>query len=362
MPEPEMTQLQLIKDARNQLSLYESIKNDYRKVNAEFKQQSKQLSDENKAMENDIASAVRRERSQIEKYYSGDLRRLEDDLKKAQSRKDKTRSKGVKKRIRTETAPLKEENEMLKEAGRSELRDAGISPVFNTPAFYRLFSPKGILEIVTVILLFLIIGAVLPACIYFLIPERKLYYLVILCAALIALQIVLYICIHKATKGRNQGAVLHARKNYDLIRANKRKIKALTRAIETDTDESMYKLGDLNETLSRVQGNYDRLRAEYEAKIEDFEMNRQPAIEADIRDSYNERIQSAEESMAQLKAQCEQMTLRMDKEAEILSSNYTSVIGKRFMKEETLMRLEEILGEHEAESIEEAIEVLKSRK
>lgn len=362
MSEQRTNNLQLLKDAQLELSSYENMKNIYSQQTAELKQIAKQLSAETKAMENDIAAAVKRKRNEIEKLYSEDLRRLEDDLKKARTRKEKAKSKGIKKRIRMEIEPLEEENDILKESSRSELKSAGISPIFNTPAFYRLFSPKGAAERLTLAALFIIIGLCIPAGIYFLIPEHKIFHLVILCAVFIAALIALYVLIYKATKGKNQGAILHARKNYDLICVNKRKIKALIHSIETDTDESMYKLSDHNESLSKAEDNYSQLHTQYEQAMDIFENQKRPSIENDIRNSYGEQLMHLENDLNQKKSQCDQSKHQLDKIAENLEENFTSIIGKRYMKMEVLAKLETIISQYEAETIEDAIEVMKSRK
>ena len=362
MSEQRDQSIQLLKDAQNALALYEDSKNNYDQLCSEAKQLSKDYASENKALESDIAAAIKRERAVVESQFSSDLKHLENDLKKARARKDKVRTKSVKKRIKSESAPIEEENSMLKEASRSELKKAGISPIFNTPAFYQLIAPKGIGEFLMLAVVFALIGFCIPGIIYLLIPERKLFHFVILCIIFIALMIIIYVFIYKATKGKNKSAILHARKNYDLICVNKKKMRALVRSIETEDNDSAYNLDDLNESLNKMQEKYDQLRAQYDEALQRFENQKRPVIDADLRSSYGDRLNQIQVQISQKSGECDNAKQLLAAAASNLEENYNSIIGKKYMKADTLAKLETIITEYQAETIEEAIEVLKTQK
>jgi len=352
--------LQLLKNAQLTLTSYENARRDHEQMTADAKAISKQLAAEMKAVENEISAAVKMAQSRIDATTGSDLKLAADQLKKAVARKEKAKNKSIRKRIRLESEPLETENKALREAGRSALLNAGISPVFNHSLFYRLFSPKGIVELLILAVLFIIVDILIPAVIYMLIPAHKLYHFILLFAAFTALSTAIYVLIYKATRGRDPGAVIHARKNYDLARINKRKIKALTHAIQTDTSESMYGLDDLTETLNQAQEKYDQLQAQYQQEMAIFESQTRPDIDASIREQHQAQLDALQEQLRHQKAVCSRAREHMQQLADTLENRYTSVIGKKYMKTEALARLETTLLENpQMTTIEEAIEFLK---
>lgn len=361
MSEQKNQTIQLLKDAGNALALYEDSKSNYAQLTNESKQLSKDLNTELRAMENDLNAQLKRARAEIDDRYMPELKRLESNIRKIRAHKEKARSKGVKKRIREESAPIEKEIDLLREASRSELKNAGISPAFNTPAIYQLIAPKG-LDFILLAVIFAIVGICIPGIIYLLIPERKILYFAVLCMIFIALIVLFYIILYKLTKGKNKGAMLHARKNYDLICINRKKIRALSKAIENDEDDERYNLTDLNASLDKAQTEYDQKKAEYDQEVEIFENERKPVIEAENRNLFANRLDILHNLINEKTAQCSNAKQLLEAAEANLDDNYTVHIGKRYMKPETLEKLASIIADNQAETIEDAIEVLKVQK
>lgn len=354
--------LKLLKDAETALNRLEASKKKYSECASAYKKALRQLSNENKAMENAIATAVRKEREALDENYQGRLEKLDGQLKKANAQKEKAKASGVKRRIKETTAPVNKENRGLSEASRSELKDAGISPVFNHAFFYRLFVPKGARDLLLITCLFLVVGILLPFLIYQLIPNHQLVQLIILVAVFLAVLIIIYVLIRKLTRGKNQGAVIHARRNFDLINANKKKLKALVKSIESDTDESMYKLDSHDDNISSIRHSLDLLNNEYARAKETFENQTRPSMEAEIRGQYSAKIQELEAKVDETRAMHDQAKAELDEADRVVSEDYSRVIGKRYMKIESLAKLQNIIADGAAQTINDAIDVLKTEK
>lgn len=195
-----------------------------------------------------------------------------------------------------------------------------------------------------------------------LIPNHRIFQLILLLVVFIAVLIGAYVLVYRLTKGKNEGAVVHARRNYDLIRANHRKIKALIKAIESDTDESMYQLGGHDDKISNAQQAYDQFKDEFEAAKDNFENQTRPLIESEIRNNYLPQIESLEAQVNEKKAQHDHAKQLYDQAGALLNEHYASLIGKRYLKADTLTKLEEIISRGSALTIEDAIEVMKAEK
>ncbi len=82
----------------------------------------------------------------------------------------------------------------------------------------------------------------LPCGIYFLLPDRKIWYLVLVYFADIIIFGGLYVTIGNRSRSRYHDALKQGREIRNLLNSNEKKIKVITHSIEKDGNEDIYDL------------------------------------------------------------------------------------------------------------------------
>lgn len=335
-----------------------------RKVNAvemEGKKCEKALSAERKAVVDQVALTVKRRKEEIAEAYDREIRNDQDKLKKIRAKREKAKNKGMKLRIEEETAELNEENRQLHTRLTTLFKQNHLPGFCNTSFYYALFftrTPKDIMILlVTVLICFLAV----PCGIYFALPKKETWYLVIIYLAVIVIFVGLYIMIANRTKVDNIGVLREGRKLRMMIKANERKMDAIRNSIEKDRNEDIYDLDKYDLEIEEMEEGMRDIALRKQEALYTFENETAVIITKEIRQSYQERI----DSLSDQKTDCEEQykTLSAQLKAMVIDATdeYESRIGREFMTPDKLDALIKIFEEEKAESLSEAQELYRNR-
>ncbi len=107
-------------------------------------------------------------------------RKRSGTAEKARTQREKAKNKGMKERIAEETSVLREHNRDLQVQMKTMFQKDKVPAFCRTTFFYySLYYARGLKERLIGFITFLICFLVLPCGIYFLLPDRKIWYLVL---------------------------------------------------------------------------------------------------------------------------------------------------------------------------------------
>ncbi len=349
-------------EAKGALAQLEAERAKSVRLQSEEKRLTRALSSEKKAVEDEITSTVRKRKDEIALSYDREIGKAQDKLKKARTRREKAKDQGVKERINNETAQLREENRQLKLQNSTTFRQNGVPVICNTKFYYALYFTKGIKEVLIFLLTFLMGFLVLPCGIYLLIPNRKPWLLIVIYVAVILVLCGLYILINNRTKVSHLEIMRDARKNRDMIEANKRKIRVIIKAIEKDKNESIYNLGKYDKEIFKIESELSELAKRKQEALGVFENQTKEALEQEIFENNRAKLESLSGQLKQVTAAGRELGSSIQKRTIAFTDEYGPYIGQEFMNQDRLDKLIDILNQGLASSLTEAQQVYKNVK
>ncbi|MBQ8815437.1 MAG: hypothetical protein IJZ85_13190 [Lachnospiraceae bacterium] len=349
-----MDSLTIIKNAKEVLAALEAAKAEEQSFDLEAKQLKKRLDAEKQMVSDTIRQTVTERREEIEENYRKETAKVQERQKKVRAERSKAKAAGVKTRIQDETADLWEENRRLKKELSVRVRQNKIPAFCNTFYYFALYFTRGWLEALVLLLTFLLAFLVIPCGIYYLIPERRALYLVFIYIAAVVIFFGLYIGIGNYTKDRYIATLKECRKIRDVISANRRRIRTITRSIEKDRDEQLYQLEDFDERLGRLAGELQDIENRKMAALKQFDNVTVKMIKQEIEGNSQEQMDSLNAGIAAAKAQLEKRQECIRALNLKLTDEYIPYLGKEFMEPKALTGLEQILADGAAANLTEA--------
>lgn len=332
------------------------------RLQSEEKRLTRSLASEKKSVEDEIVSTVRKRKDEIALSYDREISKAQDKLKKARARREKAKNQGVKERIGNETAQLREENRQLKLQNSTAFRQNGIPGFCNTKFYYALYFTKGIKEILIFLLTFLVSFLALPCGIYLLIPKRAPWLLIVIYVAVILVLCGIYILVNNRTKVNHLEIMRDARKNRDMIEANKRKIRVIIKAIEKDKNESIYNLGKYDKEIAKIEAELSELAKRKQEALNVFENQTKEKLEQEIFENNRSKLETLAGQVKQVTAANQEIESSIQKKTIAFTDKYGHYIGQEFMNQDKLDKLIDILNQGLASSLTEAQQIYKNVK
>ena len=344
--------------ARTAVISYNETQKSLTKQREAEKQASRALDQAKRDMHDKTEKTLKAREAEITASYDQQIKEVEARLKKATALREKAKNEGIKGRIQAETEPLRTENKELKrQAGTVLSQDH--APIFtHTGLFYWLFKPSGFKEILIFILTFLLAFAVIPIGIYYMIPSRQSLYLVPIYLVDIILLGGLYLFINGQTNGRHREAISMARGLRNQIKANRRKIRAIAHAVQTDANEEGYHLQEYDDDIAKAQQDRTDIITQKQSAENTFATVTRNIITDEIESAARSDIERlAAEFSSATKARSALETEEKD-QALRLSGEFEQFLGKKHMNVKDIDTIRHMLDKQEAISIVDAVSKL----
>lgn len=328
----------------------------------------KAIAQEEKSIHDEINTTIKKRKAEIENTYDAQLDAGRKKLKKAQEQKNKEKSERVGQRVDEETADVKENSRQLKTEMRTLFKKNHVPAFCQTGFYYALFMPKGIKEILILLLMIVIGLAGIPFGIYELFARVILadkpivqasYFMALVIALSLIVVLGIYFLIFNLTKVRHRDTIAEGRKIRNQMLANDKNIRAIKNAINKDKDESQYGLDAYDQKIQESQNEMDAIADEKQAALTEFEQQTRNTIIDEI----NGRRQAKLDDMRQQAVAVEEERYDVEgkiKEAALAITNkYAKYLGKNICKEETLSDIINIMQTEQIDTISEGIAIYK---
>lgn len=318
------------------------------------KKQSKLLASEKKAVEDAVNSTIKKRSDELAASYDTEIAKLQDAMKKIRVKREKAKQQSMKERIEAQIAPYKEENKEMNGKIKAMLKQNQAPGFCNSTLFYALYFPRSVKEVLTMIATFLICCVGIPCGIFWLLPERKTLWLILIYLGVIIVFGGLYIVIGNITKDAHRQVLLEAGQVRRAMAKNRKKMNSITRSIRREKSEEHYDLSSFDSELAEKEKEKTELSAKKEEAMAYFVSTTKPAITEEIVSGSRERIAQLEAAYNQTSKELADNAAYIKNAALELSNDYESYIGKEFMQADKLAALIRILQDGKAANITEA--------
>ncbi|TAH68850.1 MAG: hypothetical protein EWM47_07755 [Anaerolineaceae bacterium] len=310
-----------------------------------------------KAASDEVGAIIKKRRTEIENAYDKQLDKTKASIKKIKDKRDKRKNKKVSERINEETASLQEENRRLKLEAKTLFKQKHVPSYCNTKLYYALYYPRYFSDMAIILFALLLTLLIIPCGIYFFIlPEERIFYLVLIYIITVVIFGGLYLLIGNHTKDKHSDILKQIRElRHDIIN-NKKKIKVIKRNIKKDRDESAYGLENFDVDLEKLDSEAAEIAEQKKEALLTFENTTTQVITSEIRKQYEEKITNLKvdndtiiAKSAQAESKIKALTLK-------IASEYEPFIGKDLITLDRIESLINIIEAGNASNISEAVQ------
>ena len=219
--------VKFLADARDAVYRLNNDQATAKQLKEQGERQEKELAAAKKAVTDSVNQTIKKRRSEIDTSYDKEIAKGQERLKKARTQREKAKNKGMKERIAEETSELREHNRDLQIQMKTMFQKDKVPVFCRTTFYYSLYYARGLKERLIGFITFLICFLALPCGVYFLLPDRKIWYLVLVYFADIIIFGGLYVTIGNRSRSRYHDALKQGREIRNLLSSNEKKIKVI---------------------------------------------------------------------------------------------------------------------------------------
>ena len=268
----------------------------------------------------------------------------------------------MKERIAEETSQLREHNRDLQVQMKTIFQKDKVPVFCRTTFYYALYYARGLKERLIGLVTFLICFLALPCGIYFLLPDRKIWYLVLVYFADIIIFGGLYVTIGNRSRSRYHDALKQGREIRNLLNSNEKKIKVITHSIEKDGNEDIYDLEKYDDEIACAQQELSDIAAKKKDAISSFENVTKNIIADEIEGSHKAEIEEKEQKLKEVNNNLAELENSIRQQNIHITDTYGPYLGKEYLDTDKLVELSRLIQAGTASNITEAIEMDKNRE
>ena len=336
-----------------------AVKEEIKKLQSEVDRFEKKLASEEKAVQEEIKTAVNKARTDIVKSFDKEINHEKINIKEAKDKKAKEKSKGIKKRIEAETESYVTENKAIRKEIKQKFKERGIPGYCDSTWFYTLFMPKGIKDILILTLFMLCLVVGIPMLLSTLIASKWwtraiIYILVLLFEAAV------YITVFLLTRDKDKYILEEMRQNRTLVKENAAKIRQIKKGIKKDTDESMYNLGEFDTQIKTYEQAITDITTKKNAALNEFDNNTKAQIINDLTTQKQERIDLAKSELENSKSAKADSEQKLKDITDSLNEQYGAAMGSDMLTLQNVNKMVALIEEGQAANINEAINRIRA--
>ncbi|WP_036606794.1 hypothetical protein [Oribacterium sp. P6A1] len=343
-----------LEEAKNAIAEYQNVSTQLTNMRETEKQTSVLLDKTRKEVQDKIDKTLKQRSEDLTATYDRQISQAEARLKKRQAEREKAKQEGVKGRIKSETEPLKIENKELRRQIAAVMKKDNAPKFYSTNIFYTLFHPSGLGELLSFLLVFIVIFALLPFGIYFLIPNHQILYLVAIYIADIMVFGGIYVAVMNIS-GRHAGAVQQGRDIKNRIKLNRKNIRKKIKLIQKDSSEAGYNLESFDDDIAKIQQERSDIISQKQSAQNTFDTVTRNIIIDEIETAAKPKVDELSLAFTNAVNQRSELETKEKEQALNLSRNYEQYLGKAHMNAESIDKINALLESGDASSIIDAV-------
>ena len=345
--------VKFLADARDAVYRLNNDQATAKQLKEQGERQEKELAAAKKAVTDSVNQTIKKRRSEIDTSY-------DKEIAKGQERREKAKNKGMKERIAEETSELREHNRDLQIQMKTMFQKDKVPVFCRTTFYYSLYYARGLKERLIGFITFLICFLALPCGVYFLLPDRKIWYLVLVYFADIIIFGGLYVTIGNRSRSRYHDALKQGREIRNLLSSNEKKIKVIVHSIEKDGNEDIYDLEKYDDEIACAQQELSDIAAKKKDAISSFENVTRNIIADEIEGNHRAEIEEKEQKLQEVNDSLAQLESSIRQQNIHITDTFGPYLGKEYLNTDKLLGLSKLIQSGTASNITEAIEMDKN--
>ena len=345
--------VKFLADARDAVYRLNNDQATAKQLKEQGERQEKELAAAKKAVTDSVNQTIKKRRSEIDTSYDKEIAKGQERLKKA-------KNKGMKERIAEETSELREHNRDLQIQMKTMFQKDKVPVFCRTTFYYSLYYARGLKERLIGFITFLICFLALPCGVYFLLPDRKIWYLVLVYFADIIIFGGLYVTIGNRSRSRYHDALKQGREIRNLLSSNEKKIKVIVHSIEKDGNEDIYDLEKYDDEIACAQQELSDIAAKKKDAISSFENVTRNIIADEIEGNHRAEIEEKEQKLQEVNDSLAQLESSIRQQNIHITDTFGPYLGKEYLNTDKLLGLPKLIQSGTASNITEAIEMDKN--
>ena len=350
--------VKFLADARDAVYRLNNDQATAKQLKEQGERQEKELAAAKKAVTDSVNQTIKKRRSEIDTSYDKEIAKGQERLKKARTQREKAKNKGMKERIAEETSELREHNRDLQIQMKTMFQKDKVPVFCRTTFYYSLYYARGLKERLIGFITFLICFLALPCGVYFLLPDRKIWYLVLVYFADIIIFGGLYVTI--GNRSRYHDALKQGREIRNLLSSNEKKIKVIVHSIEKDGNEDIYDLEKYDDEIACAQQELSDIAAKKKDAISSFENVTRNIIADEIEGNHRAEIEEKEQKLQEVNDSLAQLESSIRQQNIHITDTFGPYLGKEYLNTDKLLGLSKLIQSGTASNITEAIEMDKN--
>jgi hypothetical protein len=336
-------------------------------VKREISDLEEKISETEKTIEDEINTKVKDGESAVRMGFDRSVSSEKAKLKDVTDAREKSKQAGVRDRIRNETEHLKNENAQLKKKRKEMFAENDIPSYADSTFFYALCYAKGfgpkLLYAVILLTAFLIV----PVGLLYILPQKLPLVPVSPLVPLLYDTVMAVIFFTIIRSVRTEAILTHldviesARGMKKQARANRRKMKQITRGIRNDTDEAAYGLEEYDQKIKQINDEIQSINEKQKQALDDFEKNTKPDIISEIEGRHQKKTDSLKSTLQQRRQTETELEDRVKQQRLYISTNYEPYLGPDFSDLDKLEALRKVMADNSLTTIAEAMDMARKK-
>lgn len=328
--------VKFLADARDAVYRLNNDQATAKQLKEQGERQEKELAAAKKAVTDSVNQTIKKRRSEIDTSYDKEIAKGQERLKKARTQREKAKNKGMKERIAEETSELREHNRDLQIQMKTMFQKDKVPVFCRTTFYYSLYYARGLKERLIGFITFLICFLALPCGVYFLLPDRKIWYLVLVYFADIIIFGGLYVTIGNRSRSRYHDALKQGREIRNLLSSNEKKIKVIVHSIEKDGNEDIYDLEKYDDEIACAQQELSDIAAKKKDAISSFENVTRNIIADEIEGNHRAEIEEKEQKLQEVNDSLAQLESSIRQQNIHITDTFGPYLGKEYLNTDKL--------------------------
>ncbi len=329
---------------------------------AEEKRLERELDTARKSVSDTISQTTKKRLDDIISSYDKEIGKGQERLKRARAKREKAKNRGMKERIADETADLREHSRELQLQMKTLFQQNRVPSFCNSTLYYALYYPRGLKEILILLITILICFLAIPSGIYFLIPKRQIWYLVAIYFIDVVLFGGLYVTVSNHTKVHHQDSLKKGRAIRNTLRANRKKIRVITRAIQRDGNEDIYDLEKYDDEIACIEQELAEITTKKKESINTFENVTKSIIADEILENNRARLEELSEQLHEAQSYLKELDMKVKNQNIHITDTYGPYLGQEFLQPERLSELSKLIRSGSAANLTEAIDLYRKSR
>lgn len=359
--------VEYLKSALEDVMTLDKMKKALETLNIEEKRVQRAIELEEKSIQDETDTTLKQRKQEIAKTYDKELAANEEKIKRLQAKRNKHKNQKMNERVATETADIKEENRVLLTELDTLFKQQKAPAFCKSNLYYALFMTKGLIEFFIALGILLICCGAVPAMVSYIgsltflkgVKYEQMYFAFIF-LIMVILVFLIYIIILNTTKVRHYGVLKEGRQIKEKIKANHKKIKAITNVIAKDKDESAYELDSYDQKLSQFKLEAAAIAENKQEALTIFENDTQKLVAKEIHDRRQPVLEKLKQDYKDVELKLGLGEDAIKELTLVIATKYETYLGKEFIRPDKLTDLITIMDEGDASTVSEAIAFYKA--